>query len=157
MKVSEIMSHPVLTCTPDTWLFQAACLMASGNCGILPVVDSDGHVEGIITDRDICLGVAGSNRSPRAIRVHELMSRNVFAARADDDLPAALAKLSRAHVRRMPVLDASGHLTGLLSLDDIVLRGTEAGAVAADAIVRTMRALYERRPAPIGARDTAAA
>src|SRR5262245_18910790 len=110
MKVSEIMSSPVLTCTPDTWLSQAARLMASGNRGILPVVDSDGRVQGIITDRDVCLGIAISNRSPRAIRVHEVMSRTVFALRADDDLPTSLGKLSQARVRRMPVLDASGQL-----------------------------------------------
>jgi CBS domain-containing protein len=157
MQVSEIMSGPVVTCSPETSLAQAARLMAGGNCGILPVVDSDGRVRGILTDRDITLGVAVSNRSPRAISVHEVMTRKVAVARTDDSLEAALAQLSRAHVRRVPVLNAAGDLKGMLSLDDIVLRGTEAGAISADAIVRTMRALYERRPAPIEPSDTAAA
>ncbi len=154
MKVSEIMSCPVPTCTPDTWLSQAARLMAAGNCGILPVVDSHGRVKGIITDRDVCLGIARSNRSPRAIRVHEVMSRTVAAVRAADDLSTALGKLSQARVRRMPVLDAADRLTGLLSFDDIVLRGAEAGAVA---IIRAMRALSRRRTTSVDAKDTVAA
>ena len=55
MKVREIMSDPVETSTPDTWIAHAARVMRNANCGILPVIDSDGHIEGVITDRDICL------------------------------------------------------------------------------------------------------
>jgi CBS domain-containing protein len=149
MKVREIMSEPVQTTTPDTWISQAARVMRTADCGILPVVDSDGHIEGVVTDRDICLAIAASNRSPRAIRVHEVMTHKVTVARVDDDVPTALAELKRAHVRRLPVLDASGRVAGLLSLEDIVLRGLQTGAVSTAAIVDTLRALYERLPAPV--------
>jgi CBS domain-containing protein len=149
MKVAEIMSAPVLTCMPETSLAQAARLMQSADCGILPVVDSDGRVVGIITDRDICLAIAASNRSPRAMDVHEVMARYPVVAREDDELSAVLTAMCHGRVRRLPVLDGTGRLVGLLSLDDIVIRGIEGGAVSAGEIVKTLRVLYERRPAVV--------
>ena len=149
MKIAEIMSAPVMTCTPQTSLAQAARLMQSADCGILPVVDSDRRVVGIITDRDICLAIAASNRSPRALATYEVMTTYPVTVREDDELPLALAAMTHARVRRLPVLDTSGHLTGLLSLDDIVIRGFEIGAVGAGEVVNTLRALYERRPAVV--------
>lgn len=65
MKMSEIISKPVRTCTPETWLAQAARLMRSADCEILPVVDSDGRVVGVITDRLVIFAW----RSARAIAV----------------------------------------------------------------------------------------
>jgi CBS domain-containing protein len=147
MKIAEIMSAPVVTCTPETWLARAAHLMQNADCGILPVIDSDRRVVGIITDRDICLAIAASHRSPRAIAVHEVMTKRPVTVRQDDELTLALAAMTQGRVRRLPVLDASGHLIGLLSLDDIVIRGLEMGAVGTGEIVHALRALYERRPA----------
>jgi CBS domain-containing protein len=148
MKVAEIMSVPVVTSTPETSLAQAARLMQSADVGILPVVDSDGGVVGIITDRDICLAIAASNRSPRAIAVHEVMAKYPVVAREDDELSAALSAMRHGRVRRLPVLDRAARLTGMLSLDDIV---------SADEIVNALRDMYERRPAlvepvPVSAR-----
>jgi predicted transcriptional regulator len=121
--------------------------MQSADCGILPVIDSDRRVVGIITDRDICLAIAASNRSPRAIAAHEVMTKYPVTVREDDELTLALAAMTHGRVRRLPVLDTSGHLCGVLSLDDIVIRGLEIGAVGAGEVVNTLRALYERRPA----------
>ena len=149
MKVSAIMSEPVLTCSPETWLAQAARLMRNADYGILPIIDSDGYVVGIITDRDICLAIAASNRSPRAIAVHEVMTQKVVTARADDDVQVALAAMKRARVRRLPVLDAAKHLKGMLSFEDVVVRGAEADGISADDVVTTLRTLYERRPMPV--------
>jgi CBS domain-containing protein len=149
MKVAEIMTTPVLTCTPETLLAQAARFMLNADCGILPVVDSDRRVVGVITDRDICLAIARNNRSPRAIAVHEVMAKSPIVAREDDPVSAALAAMTHGRVRRLPVLDRTGRLTGLLSLDDIVIRGVESGAIGAREVVNTLRVLYERRPAVV--------
>lgn len=147
MKVAEIMSVPVLTCGPETSLAQAARFMQSVDCGILPVIDSDRRVVGVITDRDICLAIGASNRSPRAMAVHEVMAKYPVVAREDDELSAALSAMRHGRVRRLPVLDSASRLTGMLSLDDVVIRGLEIGAVSAGEIIGTLRELYERRPA----------
>jgi signal-transduction protein with cAMP-binding, CBS, and nucleotidyltransferase domain len=61
---------------------------------------------------------------------------------------AALTLMKRGRVRRLPVLDSDGQLKGLLSLEDIVIRGLDARAVLPEEIVATLRGLYERRPVP---------
>lgn len=155
MTVREIMSEPVRTITPDTWIAQAARVMRSADCGILPVISSNGHIEGVITDRDICLAIAASNRSPRAIAVHEVMTHETVAVRADDEVRTALRGMKRGHVRRLPVLDAQARVIGLLSLEDIVLRGLQIGSVDTGDLIDTLRALYERLPAAVDMNGTA--
>jgi CBS domain-containing protein len=57
--------------------------------------------------------------------------------------------MSRGRVRRLPVLDSAGRLAGMVSLDDIVIRGIEMGAVTPGEIIETLRVLYERRLAVV--------
>lgn len=73
MKVRDIMTEPVLTCTPQTSLAVAARLMREADYGTLPVVDSRGRLVGIITDRDMCLALANTNRNAINIAVREAM------------------------------------------------------------------------------------
>jgi len=62
MKVKDFMNSPVQCCGPDTNLAAAAGMMWDSDCGILPVVDREGKVIGLITDRDICMAVATKHR-----------------------------------------------------------------------------------------------
>ncbi len=157
MKVRQIMTEPVLTCRPETWLAEAARIMRTEDCGILPVIDVDGRLLGVLTDRDVCLAIATDNRSPRAIAVHEVMTKTTITARVGDEVYAALAVMKHGRVRRLPVLDSRGQLKGLLSLEDIVIRGLDARAVLPEEIVATLRGLYERRPVPASSGDRRAA
>jgi len=126
MKVREIMTEPLLTCTPDTSLAVAARRMAEANYGTLPVVDVHGRLVGIITDRDICLAVARTNRNALNVAVHEVMTSKVFSTLVDDDVHAALMTMKDARVRRLPVHDESGRLQGMLSIEDLVVRSRES-------------------------------
>lgn len=101
MKVHDIMTEPPLTCGPETSLAVAARLMREADYGTLPVVDSRGRLVGIITDRDICLAVAGSNRNAINIAVREAMTQKVISALLDDDVHSALATMKGARVRRL--------------------------------------------------------
>ena len=103
---------------------------------------------GVLTDRDVCLAVAEDNRSPRAIPVHEVMTKTVTTAYQDDEAYVALRRMKEARVRRLPVVNSHNRLRGLLSFEDIVIRGVEAGAVLPEEIVGALRGLCERRPAP---------
>jgi CBS domain-containing protein len=91
MQVREIMTAPPVTCTPGTSLGVAAGRMAESNCGILPVVDADGRLAGIITDRDICIAVSRTNRNAINISVREVMTRKVLSLHLGDDVRRALA------------------------------------------------------------------
>jgi CBS-domain-containing membrane protein len=120
--------------------------MQEADYGTLPVVDSGGRLVGIITDRDICLAVAGSNRNAINITVHEAMTHKVFSARLDDDVHSALATMKTSRVRRLPVCDDSGHLEGIVSIEDLVLRGLEGNGINPVELVAALRVMYVRAP-----------
>ena len=149
MKVREIMTEPLLTCTPDTSLAVAARRMAEANYGTLPVVDVHGRLVGIITDRDICLAIARTNRNALNVAVHEVMTSKVFSALVDDDVHVALKMMKDARVRRLPVHDESGRLQGMLSIEDLVVRGLERDGINTQEIVAALRAMYARVPAAL--------
>jgi CBS domain-containing protein len=149
MKVREIMTEPPLTCAPDTSLAVAARLMKEADYGTLPVVDPRGRLAGIVTDRDLCLTLAGTNRNALNILVHEAMTHDVVSARLDDDIGDTLAAMTKARVRRVPVCDDAGHLKGLLSIEDLVVRGLEAGGISAGELIAALRVMYTRVPVAV--------
>jgi CBS domain-containing protein len=149
VKVREAMTSPAVTCTPQTSLAVAARLMRDADYGTLPVVDAQGRLVGIITDRDICLEVAGSNRNALNISVHEVMTHKVRFATLDEDVRTALTTMKGARVRRLPVCDAAGHLEGILSIEDLVVRGLESGGLTTNEIIAALKAMYVRTPATV--------
>lgn len=154
MKVREIMTEPPLACAPETSLATAARLMGESDYGTLPVVDSHGMLVGIITDRDICLALAETNRNALNVAVREAMTKKVLSAKLDSDGQTALATMKGARVRRLPVLDESGHLKGMLSIEDIIVRGLAGDGIPANEIVAALRAMYVRVPAPVNSDQT---
>ena len=146
MQVREIMTMEPTGCTPLTSLAVAASRMAEANCGILPVVNDKGVLVGVITDRDICLALSRTNRNALNVSVREVMTQKVVSVQPSDDLRQALARMRAARVRRVPVVDEAGHVTGLLSLDDVVGRRPPVGDLGAREIVETLHDVCGRRP-----------
>ena len=142
MQIHEIMTASPITCTPQTSLGVAASRMAESNCGILPVVDAKGKLVGIITDRDICLAMSRTNRNAISISVREVMTRKIMSVQLGDDVRRALAMMRTAKVRRVPVLDDAGHLTGMLSIEDVIVRGVACGDIGGNEIVETLHGIY---------------
>ncbi len=145
MKVREIMTSDVKTCRPETNLAEAVKLMWERDCGVLPVVRSDGKVSGMITDRDICAAIATRGRTADRIAVSEVTGTGGQACTCapDDDAIVALQRMKAQRVRRLPVVDAQGRLKGILSLNDVV---TRASAALSTEIVSTMVSICEHRP-----------
>lgn len=139
MKVRDIMTRDVVSCQKETSIGTAARLMLKGRFGTLPVIDAHGRLAGIITDRDIAMAAATRQRNASHIAVHEAMSQNVRSCFADDDLGAALKQMEEGRVRRLPVLDANGHLTGIVSIDDMVRRALDQpGGVSSAAYINAI-------------------
>ena len=69
MKVQEVMNRAVASCRPDTSLAAAAALMWEHNCGQLPVVNHEGKVSAVITDRDICIALGTRNQRACELKV----------------------------------------------------------------------------------------
>ena len=124
MKISEVMTREVKTVRPDSTVKEAASFMLSEDAGSMPVSDGD-RLIGMITDRDIAVrGVAKGHGPDTPVR--ELMTDEIICAREDDDVESVASKMSKAQVRRLPVLDAQDKLCGIVSLGDLA-RETNGG------------------------------
>lgn len=148
MKVFELMTRPVVTCRVEDSTQRAAQLMWEHDCGALPVVDVDGKLVGVITDRDICMSAHLHGTPLAAIGVGEAMAHQVYTCRAGDSLEAAEHLMTRHQIRRLPIVDDANRPIGFLSLGDIA-RHTSHLAHAAEngqALLRTFAAVCQPRP-----------
>ena len=128
MKVGNVMTRDVHTCSPDTNLSMAAMQMWNGDFGVLPVLGDEGKVVGMITDRDICMAAATPHRDPATIRVGDIISGQLYWCSPESDIHWALSIMQQARVRRLPVIE-DGKLVGILSMNDIAIHaegGTKA-------------------------------
>lgn len=150
MRVQDIMTANVEACSPESDLAAAATIMWKRDCGSVPVVDGDRKVVGMITDRDICMAVSTRNKLASEIKVGEVISGNVYACAPDDKVRDALETMQSAQLRRLPVVDASGVLHGILSINDVVIhsdKGRSKKHISHKEVVRTLKALCEHRGA----------
>jgi CBS domain-containing protein len=120
MRVRDVMTLRAETIGPDETLEAAARAMKQLDVGAL-VVCVEGDVIGILTDRDIVVRAVAEGRSPAEADVRSAMTPQRVECRDEDELERAAARMARAAVRRLAVLDASRRLVGVLSIDDIAL------------------------------------
>jgi CBS domain-containing protein len=78
------------------------------------------HPLGILTDRDIIRGQVSQSADLRCLTVGDVMTRDALCIRADTELTETIATLASRGVRRAPVIDASGALVGIVTLDDLL-------------------------------------
>jgi CBS domain-containing protein len=131
MRVSEAMHTPAVTCHPGATLREAAGLMNQHDVGCVIVVDADGSVAGVVTDRDIAVrGVGRGLSSDAATRA--VMSPDVASISPRADVTEAVGIMRFRGVRRLPVVDEHGGIHGLVALDDLVrVLGDEVEALGA--------------------------
>jgi CBS domain-containing protein len=140
MKVKDIMTTDVRTCTPDTTVAEAAHLMWDGDCGILPVVDN-GELVGVVTDRDMYIALATQNARASQVKVGAVATKKLVTCAPEDDVKAALAAMKEARVRRLPVVGFGGTVMGILSMNDILLAAGTGKAVGNEEVVETLQAI----------------
>lgn len=121
MSIAKLCTRDVVTVEPSASLQHAAKLMRDHRIGNVVVRNSDGGGRplGILTDRDIVVGVLAENRSPD-IRVSDVMSIGVVTAHKDDGIADVIKKMEKESVRRIVLVDDDGHIWGLVSTDDIL-------------------------------------
>ena len=138
MKVSEVMTHGVLTCKASDTLQTAVQKMVMRRCGSLPVVDEKGSLVGIITIRDTMLplypnfgeyvhdAVHGRDfeemeenyKKVMCIKVKEVMTPSPMTVSSDEPVLKAASYMGLRNLRRIPVVD-NGKLMGMVSIGDI--------------------------------------
>jgi CBS domain-containing protein len=148
--VGNVMTRAVSTCSTADTLHRAAQIMWERDCGIVPVVDSEGRVVGVVTDRDLCIASYTQGRPLGAITTSSLLSgRVVHACAPGDSLDHAMALMRSHRVRRLVVVEGSQRLVGVLALSDIASYVASLGPSRADAhllLSDLLASLSARRP-----------
>jgi CBS domain-containing protein len=121
VKVQDLMVKNAAACYPQSTLDEAARIMWERDCGFVPVVESAASAQlvGVITDRDVCMAAYTRGARLKDLRVVDAMAKVVRTCQPGDTLAEAESCLSQARVRRLPVVDESGQLLGVLSLADL--------------------------------------
>jgi CBS domain-containing protein len=148
MKVEELMSRDVVTCATHDDLATVAKQMWDRDCGVVPVVDADRRVVGMITDRDICMSAWMRAQPVVRLTVADAMCRQVAECSPGDEVVNALAILRERQVHRLPVTDSRGRLVGLLSLSDVARAAADArkrSQVPLETLASTLAAICEPR------------
>ena len=120
MRVEELMTTPVITCRSDESLDDAARKMWDFDCGSIVIVNDEGKLVGILTDRDICMGALMNGSSLHRVPIHIAMSRTVHAVTLDATIKEVEHLMMDQQIRRVPVIDASRKPIGMIAVNDLV-------------------------------------
>ncbi|AJP59814.2 CBS domain-containing protein [Pandoraea vervacti] len=122
-RLRDVMTRdPAFVRNGDT-IQHAAKLMADLNVGALPVCEN-GHLEGMITDRDISVRCVAAGKGPDS-KVGDAMSEGAHWCREDDSVEEACDTMCSEQIRRLPVVDSQKKLVGMVSMGDIATKASD--------------------------------
>lgn len=151
MRIEDLMTHTVHTCFPDDTLEQVAHEMWDCDTGCLVVIDNYRRPIGIITDRDVAMAAYTQGAPLRNLRASTAMSRDVISCYPGTTVRELEATMQNAQIRRVPVIDTTGILVGIVTLADLAdsarLSSTPMNELPAVAL--TLNKITRRRGAPI--------
>jgi CBS domain-containing protein len=151
MTIGELCTREVVYIGRNESAAEAARLMRKHHVGSLVVLDppgADARPAGIVTDRDIAVGVVALGLDAERTPVEGVMRPGITCIREDEGLGRAVALMRSEGVRRLPVVDAGGVLVGIVSADDLLELVAEEMAGLAGMIGRESGRERKERVAP---------
>jgi CBS domain-containing protein len=118
----EIMTRHVKSANLDSSLREVARIMKDEDCGIVPVVDKQERLRGLITDRDLVIRTLAEGRPPDNMVARDIMTDDVEVVTPNEDIHSIIALMGRRQVRRVPVVERDDRLVGIISMADIATR-----------------------------------
>ena len=129
--ILKLKGRDVLTAPPSTKLLAIARLLGEHKIGCIVVVDGDGSVSGIVSERDIVQELARAGTTAMDAPVEACMTKSVVSCREADTTDQLMGEMTAHRFRHMPVVER-GRLVGLVSIGDVVrMRIAEAEMEAA--------------------------
>jgi CBS domain-containing protein len=122
-KIREVMTPAPETIQADRPATEAAQKMKEADAGMIPVM-TNGNLLGTVTDRDIALRIVAEGKDPQSTLVGEIATTDPITVAPDEDLDAALEKMAKHQVRRLPVVE-DGRLIGVVAQADVAREGDE--------------------------------
>jgi CBS domain-containing protein len=119
MKVKDVMHKGVDWVSPETPVTEIAKLMQAHDIGCIPIGEND-RLIGMVTDRDIiCKGLAKKDFNAARTMARDVMTEGIHCCRDDDDLAKAVHHMEALKIRRLPVINKSKRMVGMISLGDV--------------------------------------
>ena len=120
-RCKDLMTRDVKFCLPEDTAYHAARMMEVDQVGVLPVVENaeSQKLTGIVTDRDLAMRVTASGCDPKKVRVQDIMSAIPISCRVEDEVSRATQAMTEFNIRRVPVVDSTSRLMGILSRSDV--------------------------------------
>ena len=119
-QVRDLMNQKPIKVPSSSSLSDAARKMREADVGAI-VVEDDGKIRGLITDRDIAIRAVAQGRDPNTTRVVDICSTELTTLSPNDDVDRAIDMMRKKAIRRVPVVDASNQAVGILSLGDLAM------------------------------------
>ena len=121
MNCRDLMTENPSCCVPGDSVATAAQIMKREDVG--PVLVVSDHAQkrlvGIVTDRDLALKVVAEGRDPHSTRIDEVMSANPVTCNENSDASEAVRLMADHQVRRIPIVDSSQRLVGIIAQADV--------------------------------------
>ena len=127
MQVETILQSKgaaVFTVSASAPVAEAVRELNSRRIGAVVVVNDDGHVAGILSERDIVRHLGGDPEALLASPVSEIMTRNVISCRSETAISELMEQMTKFRIRHIPIVD-DGKLVGIVSIGDVVKRKIE--------------------------------
>jgi len=145
VKIRDLMKPVVQTVYSHGNLDDAARVLWEHDCGMVPVVDEESRIHGVITDRDICVTAFVKKQPLSEIAIETAMSKSVHACGPDDEAVAGLKTLAGKKVRRLVVVDDQSKLCGVVSLADYAV-ACDSREIDPKELAETLAAIAPREP-----------
>ena len=117
--LSQKQGHALLSTHPNETVLAATQKMNDHSIGALLVIDDEGNLVGIFTERDVLRRVVAVERAPSTIPVREVMTTEVACCKPDASIDEARSIFRQHRIRHLPVVDDSGRVQGLISIGDL--------------------------------------
>ncbi len=118
MKIKECMCNNVIFVHPETTVKDCAKVMSENHIGCTPVCDTDNHLVGIVTDRDIVLRAVASDKDICKTPISDIMTCNAFSCNCNSEIDEAEKVMSAEQIRRIPIVE-NNKVIGILTLGDL--------------------------------------
>lgn len=119
LRARDVMTRNVITCRRNTPIVEVARLMRDEDVGAVPVIDEDGKLAGIVTDRDLVVKGLNSDKNDAELVAEDCMSTDLYTANQNDRLVEMIREMGDHQVRRIPVVDSRDRLVGIIAMADI--------------------------------------
>lgn len=123
-KCADVMTREPACCQATDSIVRVAQLMKAEDVGAVPIVESTTgrKLVGMITDRDIVVKIVGNGTPVEKATVRDAMTTDIVTCGEDDDVNQAVSRMAERQIRRIPVVDRSGQLRGIIAQADIATR-----------------------------------